>query len=562
MWYLRHVCKSSRHSCSSDRLKKTTLGYRWLEIWKVGYTFLTYFHYSILACLHVLVTSSQLLQPRVLQTQIQIRAILTTQLTASAMVLTHKDDPIQCCITTFNCGRELVDVDYFASSLHSALKPFEAPPDLIVLALQEIAPIGSSFLGGRFIKSYFDRFSVATHLAARWSYTREIQYERVLVRSVGLTGIMVFARHEVKRAISSVRAAGTGVGVMDMGNKGAVAVRLAIEGMQFTFVSAHLAPGEEECERRNADWRKICENLVFELVEPHLWKETGEEGGEGRKAVQPPPQARAGPSQGESDTEPLLPDSQRENVPDDHQAHALFTPVPSYVFFAGDLNYRTSDTPPKPEDSKNWPQPLASEDDPLHHKHLLEKDQLTRELREGRTLHHLAEAPITFPPTYKYSSKAQELAAANARVPTTNAGQEGPKGRCNSLPTVNFDERQDQVWLWARHRMPSWCDRILYLSDLTPRAASYKALPVQPTSDHRPVLLSFGLYRIPPPRPKPQPFELVEGWKQRRAVARKLEILVGIPSYLLLVGHGQLVLLTTALLAAIVYFSIRAFTTA
>lgn len=471
------------------------------------------------------------------------------------MVLTHQDDPLNCCITTFNCGREHIDVDYFASSLHSALKPFEAPPDLIVLALQEIAPIGPSFLGGRFLKSYFDRLGEAVRLAARWSYTKEISYERVLVRSVGLTGIMVFARQEIKEKIEEVRAAGTGVGVMDMGNKGAVAVRLALENVQLTFVSAHLAPGEEQCERRNADWRKICENLVFELVEPQRWKERG---AGGRKAVE---ERSAGPSQGESDTEPLLAEGRREGASGAHQDHALFTPVPSYVFFAGDLNYRTSDAAPKPNDSHAWPQPMAAEDDPHHHKHLLEKDQLTRELREGRTLHNLTEAPITFPPTYKYSTKAQELATANARVPTTNAGGEGPKGRANSVPTVDIDAIQEQVWLWAKHRMPSWCDRILYLSDSSPTIHSYKALPVQPTSDHRPVIMSFGLYKVPLSRPKSQPFEVVEGWKQRRTLARRLEIFVGIPSYLLLMREGQVALLSTTILAVVVYFSVRAFTT-
>lgn len=474
------------------------------------------------------------------------------------MVLTHKDNPLNCCITTFNCGREFVDVDYFASSLHSALKPFEAPPDLIVLAVQEIAPIGPSFIGGRFLKPYFDRLGTALRLAARWSYTKDIQYERVLVRNVGLTGIMVFARREIKATIEAVRAAGTGVGVWDMGNKGAVAVRLALEGVQLTFVSAHLAPGEDQCERRNADWRKICENLVFEPVEENMWKEGG------RKSAQPPPQQdRAGPSQMESDTEPLLAAGRREGESEGHkdQDHALFAPVPSYVFFAGDLNYRTSDTPPKADDLQSWPQPMAGDDDPQHHRHLLEKDQLTRELREGRTLHNLAEAPVTFPPTYKYSSKAQELAAANAKIPTTKAGEEGPKGRCNSVPTVNFDDQQEQVWLWAKHRMPSWCDRILHHSDLSPMVHFYKALPVQPTSDHRPVIMSFGLYKVPLRRAKPQPFELVDGWRERRTAARRLEIMVGIPSYLLLVGSGQVLLLSTVVMAAVIYFSIRAFTT-
>lgn len=53
-----------------------------------------------------------------------------------------------------------------------------------------------------------------------------------------------------------------------MGNKGAVGIRVTLgedKGeSEWTFVTAHLAAHQGECEARNADWREICRRLVFE----------------------------------------------------------------------------------------------------------------------------------------------------------------------------------------------------------------------------------------------------------------------------------------------------------
>ncbi|KAL9133054.1 MAG: hypothetical protein Q9175_005774, partial [Cornicularia normoerica] len=51
---------------------------------------------------------------------------------------------------TFNCGRELIDPSVFSNHLFSALANPTAP-DILVLCLQEIAPIAYSFLGGSFL---------------------------------------------------------------------------------------------------------------------------------------------------------------------------------------------------------------------------------------------------------------------------------------------------------------------------------------------------------------------------------------------------------------------------
>ena len=122
-------------------------------------------------------------------------------------------------------------------------------------------------------------------------------------------------------------------------------------------------------------------------------------------------------------------------------------------------------------------------------------------------------------------------------------------------------------WDWARHRWPSWCDRILYL-DLpswmkatNPQAEivvqGYTALPLMPSSDHRPVASSILIpaKAIPPPGrtvnaddqkdlvSRRGPFELDGAWQSRRAAARRREIVVGLGAYLTLTWEGRGILL-------------------
>ncbi|KAF2215133.1 hypothetical protein CERZMDRAFT_36187 [Cercospora zeae-maydis SCOH1-5] len=429
---------------------------------------------------------------------------------------------LQCHITTFNAGREEIHTDYFASSLYSSFKAGIIPPDLIVLALQEIAPIGFSFLGGSLLTPYFSRFAEAVYRATQWRFRQDADYEHVLTRNVGMTGIMIFARSTAKESIRWAEEAGTGVGVWEMGNKGAVAVRLGLDDdVVMTFVAAHLAPMEEAWQRRNEDWQNICKTLVFEPVDsarreglPHS---TGDE------------------------QDRLLSHEQGQAEQQSTGRHDLFTPA-SYIFFAGDLNYRTADQRPDLKDFEKWPQPMSTGSDPSHYSQLLKKDQLSRELNGGRTLNGLSEAPIDFPPTYKYSSKAMQMARQTAQQ------LEFTKNKDETFPGLELDNTVEQVWLWAKHRIPSWCDRILFSASAPPTVQSYNALPIQPTSDHRPVALSFSIPRkavaLSPQLPS---FKIESDWKARRAWARTYELVVGLGAYLTLTRQGEALLAGTAI---------------
>merc|ERR1711939_613991 len=114
-----------------------------------------------------------------------------------------------------------------------------------------------------------------------------------------------------------------------------------------TFVAAHLAAHDSGLERRNSDYRQIVRRLVF-----------------------PPDSLRGVLSQIYSS---------------------------SYLFFAGDLNYRINASAPR---ALSRPEivSFAQDDVPT----LLKHDQLRQEQERGKTLQHLWEPEITFPPTYKY----------------------------------------------------------------------------------------------------------------------------------------------------------------
>lgn len=410
-------------------------------------------------------------------------------------------------LTTFNCGLTPVDVDYFAAHLFDGLKT-NLPPDLVVLSLQEIAPLGHSFLGGSLVKPYLSRFRDAVNAAAHQRFDDDGSYSNVVSTNLGMTALIVLARHETRDRIWWVETAGVGVGLAAMGNKGAAAARLGLGGdgddegeTVLTFVAAHLAPMEWNWERRNRDWQDICRGLVFERD-----VKAKELRGRGSNAPE---------------SERLL---STEDGDIEVRQGSLFSP-PSHVFFAGDLNYRTSDTAPKPDDHENWPHP--SQFVSQAYDDMFKGDQLNREKNAGNTLHKLAEVNIDFPPTYKYSKAAQEDAA---------------RGVAKNL---NADIIRSTSTPWAKHRAPAWCDRILFLAAAPPKIHSYSAGPVQPTSDHRPVSLSFSV----PTKPlglteadaKP-PYPVNADWKEARAAARRYEFIVGIAAYLALTWEGEALL--------------------
>jgi endonuclease/exonuclease/phosphatase family metal-dependent hydrolase len=416
-------------------------------------------------------------------------------------------------ILTFNCGLSLIDVESFASQVFSGLGSPKLP-DVVVLSLQEIAPLSHAFVGGFLLSPYLGRFHHAVQSAAReLSGEDDDPYSLITARNVGMTGIMVFAKDP--GAIQDLETGGVGLGVADMGNKGAVGARFTYHrGDSYTelaFVAAHLAAHGDEVLRRNEDWKNIVRRLVFASS----------------------PKDRRVTTSGEE--RPLLSISPQDG--------SIYKST-SHLFVAGDLNYRTSTTKPSPADYANsFPQPDHPSFTPL-----FERDQLTRERTAGRTCHGLIEPPVNFPPTYKYDSKG---------------------------PFLTQDSELSR-WNWASHRWPSWCDRILYLDipswlksyapDAAITALKYTALPLLPTSDHRPVSLDISLPLIPIPEPGDEetddprtspPFNVDINWKSRRDRARILELITGSSLYLTTTVEGGALVLSMIAGAIGAYMAIK-----
>ena len=348
-----------------------------------------------------------------------------------------------------------------------------------------------------------------------------------------MTAIMVFVLRDQTSQVRWLETGGAGVGVHEMGNKGAVGVRMGWsigdETLDLCFVSAHLAPMEDALQRRNEDWKNIVRGLVFTPVSPTTVR---------KSATHHLPQE---PSS--TDNQPLLsPTGEAEEAVSDSipPMTGIYHPT-THLLLAGDLNYRTSSTPPPENAYLTWPQPTKTPSAPEHYSHLLPHDQLTPERLAARTLHGLSEAPIDFPPTYKYSEKARRNASVS--------------------------KASEEYWDWSKHRRPSWCDRILYL-DMPPwmkqsheriQIHGYNALPLMATSDHRAVACSFIIPALPipvPPQGEEQeeveverdvrlapPFALDPLWREKRTRARMKEVVVGIASLLVLTWEGRGILI-------------------
>lgn len=234
---------------------------------------------------------------------------------------------------------------------------------------------------------------------------------------------------------------------------------------------------------------------------------------------------------------------------------SIFKPG-SHLFVAGDLNYRiNTNTPPALA-----PFPTLEPDNFLT---FFADDQLTRERSEGRTLHGLSEAEVKFPPTYKIKHLSAEKAVDAVNSEDVQAGKD-------VVP-----------WKWAPHRWPGWCDRILYL-DIPPwvkhqhggrlsaeiKVQRYQSMPTMLSSDHQPVYLRVSVPLLTPRElSPPDDWDVVEdgagkvdprlrlpvpidtGAWERRATARRREVMTGMTTLFFSTRQGAVALGTVAVVA-------------
>ncbi|RSL56887.1 hypothetical protein CEP54_008584 [Fusarium duplospermum] len=459
---------------------------------------------------------------------------------------------------TFNCAKNLLDVPVFATHVQTALRQNATTlPDIVVLSLQEVAPLAYCFIGGYFLNPYLVRYEEAVNTAARrhihdgspspnGAGTPTKPYNLLRANNVGYTAILLFARDPSR--LKNIQEAEVGFGAAEMGNKGAVGLRMLYEAdggssTELTFVATHLAAMEWNLPRRNANWAAIMRGMAFENPEEVVKSF--------KTSVTPSP-ASTPPAEEPPERVRLLDEQHHEQHSRlQQQLHniSVFRPS-SHLFVAGDLNYRISTTSPPPSAAF----PSLDPDSENYYPDFFRLDQLTRERIAGRTLHGLSEHEVRFPPTYKYD------------VLPPRPGTQEPE--------------LDVPWRFAVHRYPSWTDRILFLdvpswlqgktSDAPKlNVRAYDCLPVLRMSDHRPVFLRVDVPLISPSDLAPPsgldpdtsrdprarlPIEIdPEAW-ERRAAARRKEVMAGWSMFLWSTKQGAYILAAVLAFGASAYW--------
>ncbi|KAM3964479.1 inositol-3-phosphate synthase [Aphomia sociella] len=140
--------------------------------------------------------------------------------------------------------------------------------------------------------------------------------------------------------------------------KGAVAISFALFGSTFLFVTAHLTAHQEKVKERVSDIKRIIRSID-------------------------------------------LP----KNLPCRHRSKDVTSNF-DYVFWCGDLNFRLGE--PRAAVLR-WIEQTQFPLPPYLPHGLLHADQLTAVLEDGAAFRDFREAPITFPPTYKYDPGSQQF---------------------------------------------------------------------------------------------------------------------------------------------------------
>lgn len=407
--------------------------------------------------------------------------------------------PLNLYLFTYNCALLPIVPAALSTVFFRGLADGSPSPDLVVVSLQELAEPSIALLGSRYLEPSFQRAISAVQDAAKRDLNES--YSLVGQHSIGMTGMVVLAKDPER--VVNVRYAEKGTSKWEMGIKGGVALKLGLalnnnsnsETVDFIFVGAHLTPHEIFIKERNKDWENLVRGLVFE--------------------------------------EPAANDIETSHGIYHHRSH-LF--VLGYLMLLNlkvksnschsDFNYRTSSKSPSLNDQRAFPQPDPSSDR-ISVEELLRRDQLTAERRAFRTFHGLEEVDITFPPTFKF--------------------------------IIDQDEDYNPMaWNWAKHRWPSWCDRILYLPFNNAIGSAhmkgftihkYTSIPEIMTSDHKPVTLHLSVPAQPlsatsgDVRLNP-PFPIDRDSKSRRIQARRKEFLVGLLAWTLALRLGWVLLLS------------------
>ncbi|OKL63964.1 hypothetical protein UA08_00498 [Talaromyces atroroseus] len=331
---------------------------------------------------------------------------------------------IRAAIVTWNAGASVPRDLHHSGFIQDAIHP-EQPPEILVFGFQELVDLedkkitAKSLLMGSKKKDNNEKEHMSRqyrvwrdHLAACINDAMPLEESYVLLHSANLVGLFtcVFIKQRERERVRNISGAEVKRGMGGLhGNKGALIFRFVLDDSSLCFINCHLAAGQTHTAHRNNDIAAILE--TESLPAEHSIDTRTDlfvNGGDGTMIL-------------------------------DHEICIL----------NGDLNYRIDSM------SRNVVIDAVRQNNLPK---LLERDQLLASKRKNPSfrLRTFNEAPITFPPTYKYD--------------------------------VNSDEYDTS----DKKRSPAWCDRVLYRGVGKIKQTEYRRHEVR-ASDHRPVSASFKM---------------------------------------------------------------------
>ncbi|RVE51680.1 hypothetical protein evm_003652 [Chilo suppressalis] len=310
-------------------------------------------------------------------------------------------DTLRCYFVTWNVATKSPGQDLNSlldfPSQYNKNKPL---PDFYVLGLQEVKSQPQNMLmDSLFTDPWTSSFN---KILCRQGF--------IIAKSTRLQGLVLLVYTHLKHVmhLRDIEAQYTKTGLGGMwGNKGAVSVRFNIYGCSVCFVNSHLTAHDHLLADRINDY-----NAIIKQHEYHAGETT----------------------------------------------NILYH---DYVFWLGDLNFRTDHPPDDSPTAEEIVEALNTVEKDKY-SNLLKHDQLLAVMETGEAFSEFVEPEIRFPPTYKFSIGGDE-----------------------------YDVK----------RKPSWTDRILYkviannYENVTLRVdlLSYNHMPHYTVSDHKPVVALYSI---------------------------------------------------------------------
>lgn len=207
----------------------------------------------------------------------------------------------------------------------------------------------------------------------KWSALIEktlTNYSKIISKQLVGMLILVYIKSSHEKDVSQVNVESLGTGLLGMmGNKGAVGVRFLYKDSHFCFVNSHLAADAALVERRNQDFKDICNKLDFPLNNMKDFKDY-------------------------CLNFPWIPVDWSTVSADTLKKTQLTIFDVDHLIWLGDLNYRVSASEEFAKEAIRANQ-LDS---------LFVKDQLSQEIKAQRAFKSFREGQINFAPTYKFET--------------------------------------------------------------------------------------------------------------------------------------------------------------